>query len=409
MTDMDYDVVVVGAGPAGSFTAKHIALNCADKGIKVRILMIEKRQEIGSPVRCGEGISKLWLDEVGIKPNPRWIAHEVDGVNIISPNGSTVTIDEKMAGNETGYVVHRDIFDRELAKDAARAGVDIMIKTSAIELLTEQLKNGETKVVGIKAKHMGEIFNINSKIVVAADGFESQVGRWAGIDTSLKPSDTNSCFQYTLVGVDYDSHYNAFYIGGEAPGGYIWVFPKGEDIVNVGIGLQLSKMLKEEPGAPKRYLDKFIENHPELSKGKPIREVAGAISCCMPIDQTVGNGILLVGDAARQIDPMTGGGVANACMASKIAGKVIADALEASDFSKEFLTAYDKGWRAKFENGLIRDWIAKEKIATLTDDVFDKVIDSLKEVDIDRLTTMSLLQAVQSKYPELVDELSDLL
>ena len=140
MKDIDVDVLVVGAGPAGSVTAKHAALNGA------RTLMIEKRQEIGSPVRCGEGIARAWLDELGIRPDKKWISHQVTGARIVSPGGHIVTLTEKMAGNEVGYVIERDNFDRALAEDAANAGADIMVKTTAVELLRK-----EGRIAGVKA------------------------------------------------------------------------------------------------------------------------------------------------------------------------------------------------------------------------------------------------------------------
>ncbi|HYA54036.1 MAG TPA: NAD(P)/FAD-dependent oxidoreductase, partial [Thermoplasmata archaeon] len=107
---MKTDVLVIGAGPAGSMTAKWAAKNGA------RVTMIEKRQEIGSPVRCGEGMSKAWLPDVGIKPG-RWINVEVEGARIYSPSEKVFEINEKHAGNEVGYVVERDEFDKQLAID----------------------------------------------------------------------------------------------------------------------------------------------------------------------------------------------------------------------------------------------------------------------------------------------------
>src|SRR5512136_3302479 len=102
----DYDIVVVGAGPAGSMTAKWAARGGA------KVLMIEKRQEIGSPVRCGEGISRSWLDSVGIKLDAKSVAREVKGAKIVAPNGAAFYLSEKMAGNEVGIVIDRVFFDK---------------------------------------------------------------------------------------------------------------------------------------------------------------------------------------------------------------------------------------------------------------------------------------------------------
>lgn len=394
--ELDYDIVVVGAGPAGSTTARYAAMNGA------KVLMIEKRQEIGSPVRCGEGIGKALLEKIDLKPDKRWIANEVLGAKLISPNGSILTLSERMAGDETGYVIHRDVFDKELAGIAAEQGVNIMLKTSAISILKE---NG--KVIGVKAKHMGKTFDVKAKIVVGADGFESQIGRWAGIDTNLKPRDVDTCFQYYMVGIECDKDYSQFYLGSCAPGGYAWIFPKAYGEANVGIGLQLSKI--KDRAAPKRYLDNFIKKHEELAKGKAIMQVAGAVSICAPIERTVDDGIMLVGDAARQIDALTGGGIINACEAGKIAGETAAHAVKEEDVSKAFLNKYEVGWRDAMESRLYRNWIAKEKLAELSDDAFNKVIDALSTCEIEKITTLEILRAVQSKYPELVKEFEEML
>src|SRR5512137_2439211 len=140
----EYDVVVVGAGPAGSMTAKWAAKSGA------RVLMIEKRQEIGSPVRCGEGISRSWLDSVGIRLDAKSVAWQVKGAKIVAPNGKSFYLSEKMAGNEVGIVLDRVFFDKLLAKDAVKAGSDLMLKTSAVGLVKK-----DNKVVGVKVKSFG--------------------------------------------------------------------------------------------------------------------------------------------------------------------------------------------------------------------------------------------------------------
>ena len=316
----EYDVVVVGAGPAGSMTAKWAAKGGA------KVLMIEKRQEIGSPVRCGEGISRSWLDSVGIKLDAKSVAWQVKGAKIVAPNGTKFTLSEKMAGNEVGLVLDRVFFDKLLARDAVKAGADLQLKTSAVGLL----KSGN-KVTGVKVKSFGETKDIKCGCVVGADGYESQVGRWADLNTSLAPRDITSCFQYRLTNIDIDYDYCEFILGAKAPGGYIWIFPKNQDTANVGLGIQLTKL--KDPAEVKRYLDKYIQGDPRLKKGKALEMVSGAVSICAPIDKTVSDGVLLVGDSARQIDPITGGGIANSCKAAKVAGEVLAKAVKERNFS----------------------------------------------------------------------------
>lgn len=394
MKRIECDVVVVGAGPAGSMTAKWAAKGGAN------VLMIEKRQEIGAPVRCGEGISRHWLEEVGITVDPKWIAREVRGAKIVSPSGYTYLVDEKNAGNEVGWVVDRVFFDKALAADAARAGAEIRLKTSATSLIKE---NG--KIVGVRAESYGEPVEIRAGCVVGADGYESQVGRWAGIDTTLKAADIDTCYQYRLTGIDYDPDYCLFQLGSDAPGGYVWVFPKNEDTANVGIGVQLSKV--KNPGDPKMYLDRYIAKHPGLKKGQPLEAVAGAVSICAPIDSVSVDNLILVGDSARMIDPITGGGISTSCIAGKIAGQVLVKGLEANDYSMKVLQEYETGWRDRLENKLWRNWMAKEKLTELSDETLDKIVHTLAEVGVEKLSVQSLLAVVKDRYPELVKEFNE--
>ncbi|MCI4357612.1 MAG: NAD(P)/FAD-dependent oxidoreductase [Thermoplasmata archaeon] len=366
-----------------------------------RVLMIEKRQEIGSPVRCGEGMSKDWLKEVGIKPG-KWVNVEVEGARIYSPSEKVLEINERNAGNEVGYVVERDGFDKALAIDAANAGVEIRLKTAATQVLREG-----GRVVGVRAKQFGEPFEIRAPVTIGADGFESQVGRWAGLPTNLTLKDMDSCLQYRMTDVDCDVRYCDFYLGSVAPGGYVWIFPKDTGLANVGIGVQLSKI--QGMAEARKYLDAWIAKHPAYSKGKTIDVVGGGVSIAPPIRQAAADGIMLVGDAARMIDPLTGGGIANGCIAGKICGEVAAEAALAKTPTKEFFQKYEKGWRGRLEEKLYRNWLAKEKLCSLSDETFDKVVDALEGVKLEKLSVHNILKAVHTKYPEITREFESFL
>lgn len=388
---LNYDVLVVGAGPSGSTAARF----AAKAGCKT--LLIEKRAEIGTPVRCGEGVARRWLEEVGLRPSKEFIAHEVEGARVLGPDGSMFVVDESHAGNEVGYVLERDLFDRYLAKQAAKAGADTMIRTSAEGLVIEK-----GMVRGAICRHMDEEFEVRAPVVIGADGFESQVGTWAGIDTRLRPKDVDSCLQYTLVGLDGDPRFNDFYLGSLAPGGYVWVFWKGDDMANVGIGANLS-LIKDKAQA-KVLLDRFIASHPGIAKGKVLEEVAGAVSVSPPLERTVAYGLMLVGDAARLIDPLTGGGILNACLSGMYAGMIAREALDAEDFSEQFLNRYDKRWRERLESQLYRNYMVKERLLTMKDEMISRIIRTLSECDLSRMTTLDILRALRSKDPELVKE-----
>ena len=391
---MKYDAVVVGSGPAGSVTARF----AAESGAKV--LIIERRSEVGVPVLCGEGISKN-VDDYKVLEGRRWIANNMDGARIFSPDGTKVTLAAEMAGNETGYVLYRDIFDQELARGAVRAGADLMLNTCAVDLIKE---NG--KIKGVKAKHFDEEIDIWADVVVGADGVESKVGRWGGIKTTLKPKDLETCAQYTLTGIDVDRAYCDFYLGKKiAPGGYVWVFPKGNDFANVGIGILASL---STPGLATKLLDKFIISHPELKKGEPVRFLAGAVSVCEPYE-SVRNNLLLVGDAARQVDPITGGGLIASIEAGKIAGETIGKAVEKQKFDKEILSEYEKAAEEAFYKKLKRNYMVKEIMLGFEDKTLNMLADSLKNVKFDEVSTLGLVKALVSKHPSLLVKLRPLI
>ena len=390
------DAVVVGAGPAGSMAAKF----CAKGGMDV--ILLEKKAEIGAPLRCAEGVSKSWLDEVGIKPEPAWIRGDMKGAIIKSVKGTTYQLDESKAGNEVGYVLERHLFDKALARDAAKAGAKIMMRTSCTGVIIE-----DGKLVGIKAKSMGEEIEIRAKVVVAADGYESQVARWAGMDTTLQLNDIDSCIQYRMCNLDVAPDYCEFIIGSCAPGGYIWIFPKGEGIANVGIGVMGTKCTGKADA--KYYLDKWIAEDPRFKDAQILEIMGGFVSTLPGLDETTADNLVLVGDAARVIDPITGGGICHACRTGMYAGELLAELNKTGDFSKEALKPYEKRWRDRMEDKLFRNWMAKEKLATLDDDTIDEIIKLIKTSEITNVTVYNLLKAIKEKYPKVVEGFEDLI
>lgn len=381
---MIYDVVVVGSGPAGSVTARF----AAEGGAKV--LVIERRAEVGVPVLCGEGISRK-IDEWKIIDGKRWIAGKMDGARIYSPDETCVTLRAEQAGNETGYVVYRDIFDQELARSAIKVGANYMMNTQ----VTGLIKQGD-KIIGVRAKRFDEEFEIEASIVVGADGVESKIGRWAGINTRLAPKDLETCAQYTLSNIDVKDAYCDFYLGKKiAPGGYIWVFPKGKNIANVGIGILASL---SEAGKAKKLLDEFIAKDPRMKYGSPIRFIAGAVPVANPVE-TVKDNLILIGDAARQVDPITGGGLTHCLEAGRIAGEVIAKAVNEREFGKEFLSEYETKWKVAFGRKIKRNYLVKELLLDLDDKTFNKLAHELKDVKFEEISTQGLVKEVAKHLP----------
>ena len=381
---MKCDLVVVGAGPAGSMTAKA----AAEAGLEV--VMMEKRQEIGDPVRCAEGVSKAALKKL-VEPDPSWISAEVKGARIRAPDGTEIVISEDRAGAEVGYVLERKVFDRALAQEAAEAGAKVMVKTRALGLLTEK-----GVPAGVVAQFVGEELKIEAPLVIGADGVESKVGRWAKIDTALKPKDIETCAQFLVQDERIDDDYCEFYLGNDiAPGGYVWSFPKGRALANVGIGILGSKA---DSGTPIRLLRDFMKaNFPE---GKVLEMMVGGVPVSGPIERTVADGVILVGDAARQSDPITGGGIINAMKAGKMAGKIAADLVPRGEVDKRSLMVYEELWRETIGKHISRNFAVKEFFVDLTDDDLNRMIHSLDGIDVAELDLKGLLKVLVRQNPK---------
>ena len=356
----EYDLVIVGAGPGGAIAARE----AAKAGLSV--LLLEKRQEIGSPVRCAEGVGHDQLASF-VEPDPRWISAEVNQAEITCvAEGVRRTM--RAAGGR-GYVLERRVFDRALAEQAVQAGAQVRVKTAATGLLIE---NGHVCGVQVRCSDLhtgaGET-QVQAKVVIAADGVESQVGRWAGLDVQLALEDTMVCAQYLLAGIKIDPTCTCYTISHEmAPGGYAWVFPKGEGKANVGLGVQANLLaLADEPGqaaeaaqvctkTAMNYLDCFVENHPALAQGYPVTLIAGNVPVALSPSHIVIDGLMLVGDAARQVDSLTGGGITNAMTAGRLAAQVAVEAIASGDTSATFLRRYEERWQASLGRKLQRNY-----------------------------------------------------
>ncbi len=330
--DKKWDVIVVGAGPGGSKTAEEFA----KRGAKT--LVVEKKQQIGPPKRCGEGLSQRWMEIANLDPDPTWTLQKITGTVLVAPNGEEAWIDTEDK-DQAGYIIERSKFEKDLASDAIRAGSKFMLKARAADLVKE---NG--KIAGVKVVREGKPITLKSDIVVGADGVDSMIARKAGLNSTLPLSECDSGYQYEMTGVDLkDPHKMELYFGSEAANrGYVWIFPKGSDIANVGVGIT-----GEDEKTAKHYLDRWMKHNQERFKNASITEInSGVVPVTSPIDQMVSHGLMLVGDSARMVNPMHGGGIGPALEAGIMAAEIGVPALE-KGAEKQFLQPYQEKWEEK--------------------------------------------------------------
>jgi digeranylgeranylglycerophospholipid reductase len=386
-----YDLLVIGGGPAGAIAAR----TAAKAGLSACI--VEKRPAIGAPVRCAEGIGMESLEEF-VKPDPCFISAEMQRAAVVAPDGTTMILDSQSAGGKVGYVLDRKVFDRELVWQAAEAGADVAVKTRA----SAPIMN-DGKVCGATLEFCGTKTDVMADVVIAADGVESKFSKWAGIDTTVPLREIMSSAQYIVTDIDIDPHCTVFCLGNNvAPQGYLWVFPKGDRTANVGIGI--SGIKSGNGHRAKDYLDNYIAS--KFPNGKTIEWIVGGVSVCRPLPCTAADGLLIAGDAARVVDPLTGGGIYNAMYTGDLAAKVSIDAIEKGDTSKTALMPYDKQWRASDMGKTIeRNYHIKEYMIGLTDAKLNAIIQTATCINLKEFSTLQLVKELIKRDPKLLFEL----
>jgi digeranylgeranylglycerophospholipid reductase len=387
---IETDVLVVGAGPAGSTAAKHAALGGA------KVILMDKKSEIGAPKRCAEGVSKKGLKKLGVKPDPRFIAKELDGVRLVAPDQTSVWMtSEEIELPEAGYILERKVFDKFMAMDAARAGAEIKIKT---------LATGVTKTEDgfiVSCEQYGKEFDIKAKIVIAADGPESHIGRWAGLKTAQKAVNMESGVQYEMCNLHFERPgVIEFYFGSCAPGGYVWVFPKGDDVANVGLAILAPHADKINPGkTAKDYLDEWIAQSPITKDAQAVElNVGGDPVGGMP-KKIYDDNIMVCGDAAGQVNPLTGGGIISGMTGGMYAGQVAAEAIKEGDCSKKFLKKYDKLVRDDIGEEIKKYAVVQDYMLDLKDEDLDKIAHEFVDVDFTKVSTTQLVKALIKVSP----------
>jgi digeranylgeranylglycerophospholipid reductase len=379
-----YDVIVVGAGPTGSTAARFAAAGGAS------VLVLEKDRDVGYPVRCGEAVSHEGVVQF-IEPDPRWIAATVSKFRIVVPNGNSIV--PRLDG--IGYVLERRIFDYELAKVAAREGAEVVTKAYAYDLIKS---NGE--VAGVRALVKDQKVDLRAKIVIGADGVESRVGKWAGIDTTCHIRDMESCAQMTLTGVTVDEGILDFYLGEKiAPGGYLWVFPKGKDSANVGIGISV-ECAKQK--AAIRWLEEFVEK--KYPNAAVLTRIAGGVPCAKTCDEIVKGNVMLVGDAAHQVNPVSGGGIISGMIGGMIAGQVAAEALEKDD--RSHLKEYEKRWHKRLGWRHEVFYRIKEAIYEFSDETLNKLCENACKLPEEKRTVGGIFRTAVWNQPSLLLEVA---
>lgn len=381
-----YDVVIIGAGPAGGHTARIIA----EKGLDV--LLLEEHDEIGKPVQCAGLVTPRVFDLLGFEAG---IVNSVRGAELYSPAFRKLKID---AGRTKAYVIDRKELDQGIADRAVESNCQLILGAKFSDIQ----RKGDGMNVSFKSNNNTE--TVRSKLLIGADGARSNVAKKFGfpmVKEILKGYGSNDA-----LASDLDPDFVKIFSGNDvAPGFFAWLIPAGD---YARIGLCTSK----DNTSPKHYFEKLLKN-PEF------RKIAGNIKCrsyiagLIPISKiakTYSDNVMLVGDAAAQVKPLSGGGVYTGLKGAIHCANVAVKALESEDFSEEVLKEYQKIWDEDLGKELKRAYFIRKIVRDLSDkqieegfEIFSdgKLLSLInKRGDIDYPTKLAL--PVLQKAPKLM-------
>jgi len=381
----DLDVLVVGAGPAGSVAA----WQAKQAAPELDVALLERDRAVGSPVRCAEGVGDAGLREFASPEGADWAARKITRVIFLAPDDTEV----KVAERDVGWVLDRTRFDAHLAAQASAAGSAVLVGTEATGMT--RAADGRWHV-RVKQRGVEEIYR--ARVVIAADGVEAMVGRWAGIDTRVPARDMESCAQYVLQGIDFDPDAIYLQFGDRiAPGGYAWIFPRGVGSANVGLGLVA---LKADGRNAREYLDAWVARRYPTAARTAL--TVGGVIVHTTIKRTYADGVLVAGDAAHMINPLSGGGIVNAMKAGRLAGCTAAAAIREGDTSERRLAAYHKAWMDLLGDDHLKYYRIKQALENLDDAFFNGLARTVNRIPQEKRSLGRIFALALVKHPQLI-------
>jgi digeranylgeranylglycerophospholipid reductase len=377
------DVLVVGGGPGGLVAARELMAGDPD----LDVLLVERDRAIGAPVRCGEGVGSAGVSEFLDPAGAPWVSRRITRVIFWAPDGTEV----RVAEGDVGYILDRSRFEPALAAAAGALGAELLVGTEATSLARSE-RGWRVALAGPRGTSQ-----VDARLVIAADGVEGMVGRWAGLDTRVPARDMESCAQYVVSGIEFDPDAIYLHFGESiAPGGYAWVFPKGVGVANVGLGMVA---LRADGRSAREYLDAYLRGY--FPTGVTTGYTVGGVIVHPTVKRTVTDAMMVVGDAAHMINPLSGGGIVNAMKAGRLAAETALDALARGDTSAAFLQRYHERWMALLGEDHLRFYRLKEALNRFDDAFFDALARTVNGIPESKRSLRRIFAAALVRHPSL--------
>ena len=361
----EFDLVVVGAGPAGASAAYTAAKN------GTRVALLEKEEEIAQTVRTS-GVT--WIDDAKSFGIPSDCYNPIRNYTFCSPNNE-ITISDSQP--RAAVLDVRKTY-RFLANQAVKEGARLFVKTN----VTNAIIDSDGKIIGVKASLDKEEIDFRSKIVIDSSGFQSVVAKSLGMISQWKRFGAGAEYEAHVENIDSDTWY--LMVGKKySPSGYAWIFPVGDNKVRIGVGVGKP----ESDVDPTQRLDEIIEKKigpiKRLGKITPIEFHYGLIPNEGLVRKTVYDNLMLVGDAAGYANPLVLEGIRYAIKFGRIAGKIASEAIKANDTSEKRLSQYEENWRKSISAKISSAYKVQNRWLGLSDEEWDKEIEIINELSAD--------------------------
>lgn len=344
------DVVVVGAGPAGLLAAREAARGGAE------VEVVEEHSQVGEPNHCAGVVSVEGMRRLGIEPLADFVQHEIVGGKLYSPNGTCIEITSRYT---RAYVVDRSVFDRYLADSIEKEGAAVETGQRVRSLL---LKGDRADAL------LGGGRTLQAEVVIDAEGCSSSLVSEAGLVNRRRG--ILAGVNVEVSDVDIEPHMVEVWLGNEvAPGFFAWVIPLSDHEARCGLGCST--------GNPVKRLSRFLDRRFGTWKSDSIR--FGSVLSGGPIRRTYGDRMLVVGDAAGQTKPTTGGGVVLGGLCAIEAGRTAVAALDQGNCSAGFLQRYQDTWRASLGKEFNSMLAARRLFNRLSDEQIDRLFDIVQK------------------------------
>lgn len=380
MKKINYDVAVVGGGPAGSLAAWTAQEQTGDH---VDVVLFERGSE--PTANCAGGVGAPFAKSLGFTPPDEAIVAEVSDMVLASENNEAALRDGAGDFSDAdwkdddrdyfGWVVDRQAFDNWMLDQADQSGVDVRTRHTVKEV--EQ--NGDV-MLDVLDRESNESLEVHAESVALANGANWDLAVQAGFDEDTvvpSKSELHMGIQYHMEDPDYYDEYGGDTLYLEfnddyAPKGYTWSFPEGDGFTRWGNGIPLSL-----DASPSEHLESYLEDHDKDQWADTAREHTNAIiPTARPLESAVNGSVALVGDTGHHCDPLHGGGILFGCRAGNAFGKAVA---------RGGVQKYDKLWKDDFLDTIQHRFVLKDMIYAMDNKDFDALIGALSSFELTSL------------------------